>query len=312
LTLNAHCFNLSYTSSNDRDKIVLIQRKAQKVFGGSFQIGRLWGIPIRVHVTLLIVLPLIAFDFGLALRPPSIIWGVVAAIGLFTSIALHEVGHSLVGARKGCPARDILLLPIGGLAQLESMPRDPRDEFQVAIAGPAVSFLLAIIGWAAGIALSSAGMHRPGTVIMLLGAVNLMLALFNLLPSFPMDGGRIFRAWLTPKLGRLTATRVAAKVGRFMAIVFGIIGLLKLNVFLILIALFIYQAAGAEYRMVRIQEASRRSQSGPWVSLGDQWPYDEEIIVSPPPFETRQNSSFFVRPLRAQHDLFDELFEKWR
>jgi Zn-dependent protease len=206
------------------------------VFGGSFQVGRLWGIPIRVHVTLLIVLPLIAFDFGLALRPPSIIWGVVAAIGLFTSIALHEVGHSLVGARKGCPARDILLLPIGGLAQLESMPRDPRDEFQVAIAGPAVSFLLAIIGWAAGIALSSAGMHRPGTVIMLLGAVNLMLALFNLLPSFPMDGGRIFRAWLTPKLGRLTATRVAAKVGRFMAIVFGIIGLLKLNIFLILIA----------------------------------------------------------------------------
>ena len=282
------------------------------MFGGSFQIGRLWGIPIRVHVTLLIVLPLIAMDFGLALQPASVLWGVVAAVGLFGSIALHEVGHSLVAARKGCPARDILLLPIGGLAQLERIPTNPRDEFQVAIAGPAVSLLLAVIGWASGIALTTAGMHRPGTVLMLLGAVNLLLALFNLLPSFRMDGGRIFRAWLTPRLGRLMATRIAAKVGRFMAVIFGLVGLFRLNIFLILIAFFIYQAAGAEYRMVRIQESSRRSQSGPWVSLGDQWPYDEEVIVGPPPFETRQPPSFFVRPLRAQHDLFDELFEKWR
>lgn len=282
------------------------------VLGSSYQIMKVAGIPIRVHVTLLLVLPLLALDFSMALLPRSFLWGLVAAVGFFASIALHELGHSLVAARKGCPARDILLLPIGGLAQLESMPRDPRDEFQVAIAGPAVSFVLAVGLWFSGGFVTSLGLHRPGTILMLLGLVNLGLLLFNLLPSFPMDGGRIFRAWLTPKLGRLLATRIAAKVGRFMALIFGIVGLLKLNVFLILIAIFVYQAAGAEYRMVRIQEASRRTQSGPWVSLGDQWPYEDEVVVSPPPYRSDQASSMLLRPMRAQHDLFDELFQRWR
>lgn len=282
------------------------------MFGRSYQIMRVAGIPIRVHVTLLIVLPLLAFDFSTALLPRSYLWGMIAAIGFFASIALHELGHSLVAARKGCPARDILLLPIGGLAQLERMPRDPRDELQVAIAGPAVSFLLAVTLWFSGGLLTSFGMHRPGSILMLLGLVNLGLLLFNLLPSFPMDGGRIFRAWLTPRLGRLLATRIAAKVGRFMALVFGIIGIWKMNIFLILIAIFVYQAAGAEYRMVRIQESSRRTKSGPWVSLGDQWPYEDEVVVSPPPYRTEQASSLLLRPMRAQHDLFDELFERWR
>lgn len=281
------------------------------MFGTSYQIARIQGIPIRVHVTMLLVLPLIALDFGMLLGPHSFGWGLLAAAGLFLSVALHELGHSMVAVRKNCRVRQILLLPIGGMAQMESIPTDPNDEFQMAIAGPAVSAGLWLIGWALGDALLSAGLARAGTVVRLLGSVNLLLVLFNLLPSFPMDGGRIFRAWLTPKVGRLLATKIAAKIGRLMAIVFGIVGLLKLNFFLVLIAIFIYQAAGAEYRMVRIQEAAGRTQSGPWVSMHDEWP-EEDITVSPPPFRTGRTSSVFVRPLRAQHDLFEDLFKKWR
>ncbi len=280
---------------------------------GSFQIARVFGIPIRVHITLLIVLPLIGLDYAQAMGDRSLFWGLFTAVGLFASVALHELGHSIAAIRKGCRPRDILLLPIGGVARMDRMPTRPADEFQVAIAGPAVSLLLALVGWGAGSLLASLGMLRPALALSLLGAVNFMLALFNLLPSFPMDGGRIFRAWLTPRMGRLTATRIAAKAGRFMAVVFGIVGFLKINIFLILIAIFIYQAAGAEYRMVRMQEASRGGAFDPWMRPQEPWTYaDGEIQVGPPPFRSGGTSRIFVKPLRAQHDLFDDLFEKWR
>ena len=281
----------------------------------SFQIAKVFGIPIRAHITLLIVLPLIGLDYAQAMGDRSFFWGLVTAIGLFASVVLHELGHSVVAIRKGCRPREILLLPIGGVAQMDRMPTRPVDEFQVAIAGPAVSLLLALGSWGAASLLAGFGMVRPALALSLLGAVNFMLVLFNLLPSFPMDGGRIFRAWLTPRVGRLMATGIAAKVGRFMAIVFGVIGLLKLNIFLILIAFFIYQAAGSEYRMVRIQEAARNGNGpfGQWMKPDEPWTYEnEEITVSPPPFRKGRTSRAFVRPLRAQHDLFDDLFEKWR
>lgn len=279
----------------------------------SYQIAKVFGIPIRAHITLLIVLPLIGLDYAQAMGDRSFFWGLITAIGLFASVALHELGHSVVAIRKGCRPREILLLPIGGVAQMDRLPTRPMDEFQVAIAGPAVSLLLAVVGWCAANLLAGLGMVRPALAFSLLGAVNFMLVLFNLLPSFPMDGGRIFRAWLTPRMGRLMATQIAAKVGRFMAIVFGVIGFLKFNIFLILIAFFIHQAAGSEYRMVRIQEASRNGPFGQWMKTDEPWTYEnEEITVSPPPFRKGRTSRAFVRPLRAQHDLFDDLFEKWR
>ena len=95
------------------------------MLGGSYKIARIYGIPIRVHLTLLLVLPIMALDFGRALGPGQFLWGVAAAIGLFASIALHELGHSIVAIQKGCRVRDILLLPFGGVAQLESMPTRP-------------------------------------------------------------------------------------------------------------------------------------------------------------------------------------------
>lgn len=280
---------------------------------GSYQIGRVFGIPIRVHVTLLILLPLMALDFSQSMGGRSVLWGLAAAVGLFASIVLHELGHSLVALSKGCRAREILLLPIGGMAQMDSMPEKPRDEFQVAIAGPAVSLALGFAGLFLRDLLVNMGLPRPALVAHVLGRLNIMLAIFNLLPSFPMDGGRVFRAWLTPRLGRVLATGIAARTGRFMAIAFGVYGLFTMNIFLILIAFFIYQAAGAEYRMVRIQEAARRTAYPSWGRPEEAWPYEEgEIEVSPPPYRRGRASSIVVKPLRAQHDLFDDLFEKWR
>ena len=279
----------------------------------SFQIAKVFGIPIRAHITLLIVLPLIGFDYAQAMGNHSFFWGLITAVGLFASVVLHELGHSVVAIRKGCRPREILLLPIGGVAQMDRMPTRPLDEFQVAIAGPAVSLFLALAGWGLADLFATLGMTRPALALSLLSGVNLMLVLFNLLPSFPMDGGRIFRAWLTPRVGRLMATHIAAKVGRFMAIVFGVIGLFQLNIFLILIAFFIYQAASSEYRMVRIQEASRKGLFGQGMPTREPWTYeDREITVSPPPFRRGETSRIFVKPLRAQHDLFDDLFDKWR
>lgn len=283
---------------------------------GSYQIAVIKGIPIRVHITLLILLPLMAMALAPGYASMAFLFGLLAAVGVFASIALHELGHSLVARAKGCQVREILLLPIGGVAQLDRMPRLPRDEFQVAIAGPLVSLLLSILFSLAFEVFGRLELARLAYVVERLSWINMVLMLFNLLPSFPMDGGRIFRAWLAPKLGRLEATRIAVKVGRFMAIVFGLVGLFTWNLFLIVIAFFIYQAAGAEYRMVRIQEAQHYNMSGAWPVSESPWPINvnnPEIHVSPPPYRRGgPSSTFFARPLRAQHDLFDELFQKWR
>ena len=283
------------------------------MFSFSYQIAKVADIPIRVHITLLIFLPLIVGHLAKAMGVGSIVWGLVAAVGLFASVALHELGHSIVALKKGCRVRDILLLPIGGVAQLDALPTGPRDEFQIAVAGPAVSLLLSVSFWfAARMAYAFNALH-PATVLSTLASINLMLVLFNLLPSFPMDGGRIFRAWITPRLGRLNATRIAAKIGRFMAMIFGILGVFNLNLFLVAIAIFIHQAAGAEYRQVRQQEAGRRSQGHPMFVAEEERVLDEgEVTVSPPPYYRKRSSSFFVRPTRIQHDLFDDLFERWR
>ncbi|OGV42429.1 MAG: hypothetical protein A2X46_11240 [Lentisphaerae bacterium GWF2_57_35] len=281
---------------------------------GSYQIMTVRGIPIRVHITLLILLPLFAITFAQGLGVLSFFWGLLTAAGLFACIALHELGHSMVAIAKGCSVREILLLPIGGVAQLNSIPRDPRDEMLMAIAGPAVSLALAMVGTLLGHLFAALGLPYLSVVFASLGSFNLMLVLFNLLPSFPMDGGRVFRAWLSPRIGRLNATRMAAKVGQMMALGFGIWALFNWNPFLLVIAVFIYQAAGAEYRMVLIQEAHNQNRASPWPFPGGRWSSaDRDIHVSPPPYrQGGQASAFFARPLRKQHDLFDDLFEKWR
>lgn len=279
------------------------------MLGSSFQIAKIRGIPIRVHITLVIVLPIIGADLGAEFTSAAWLWGLLAAVGLFASVALHELGHSFVSIAKGYPVRDILLLPIGGIAQLARMPERPRDEFHVAIAGPLVSLLLFVVFFALMFWASVWSQKSLALLFNLLGSLNLGLFIFNLLPSFPMDGGRIFRAWLTPRKGRLAATRIAARLGKIMAVIFGVLGFYHGNYLLVAVAIFIYLAANAEYRMVWLQEMSR--QPPPiWPWLWNQPPPPpppttsghDDVVVSPPPWQRGRATRVDVKPLDSPDD----------
>jgi len=253
----------------------------------SIQICRVFGIPIRVHFTLLLFLPFFASELAPRDGHSGMFWGLVGAVALFTSVALHELGHSIAAMAKGYRVGDITLWPIGGVAMLTQFPTRAMDEFIIAIAGPLVSLALGIIGMMTGPALAAAGLGGAGFVTTyVVGYINIGLFLFNLIPAFPMDGGRILRAALTAPYGRLEATRKASSIGRFLAVVYGVYSLLNGNLVSALIALFIFNAAGSEYRMVQMQEMRR------WNPVFDifgrpiaQPPPEIEVEVSPPPYK---------------------------
>ncbi len=282
------------------------------MFSSAYQIARVRGIPIRVHFTLIILLPFLAYNFADAFTSSPLLWGLLAAVVLFASVALHEFGHSLVAIAKGFPVRDILLLPIGGIAQLVRIPEKPRDEFAVAIAGPLVS--LALFGglFALGYGETLLGSREFADFCLLLGYINLSLCLFNLLPAFPMDGGRILRALLTRRKGRLEATRIAAKLGKICALLFGLVGLFGLpgvvpsNLMLVIIAVFIYISAASEYRQVLMQEMSHRPPpifQWFWSNMRPRRPapppsepLDNNVTVSPPPWQRRGSTRTDLKP----------------
>jgi Zn-dependent protease len=280
--------------------------------GAAFKIMTLWGIPVRVHFTLLLTLPVLVWAMGG-------IEGVWVALALFGSIVLHELGHALVARRKGCVVREILLLPIGGAAQIENLPTRPMDEFLMAIAGPLVSFGLCLLLTVGGGYLPLAR-HWPmpgaagGTinVVQALGLLNLSLGLFNLIPAFPMDGGRVLRAVLVPRLGRLRATRVAMRVGRVLAVAFIALGLYAWSVvpMLVVIGAFIFWAAGVEYRIVRRQEMQADPGWEGW-PFGARRPDDpDRVIVSPSPYRDGSEEKITVRVERRRSRLFDDLFRR--
>jgi stage IV sporulation protein FB len=176
------------------------------------------------------------------------------------------------------------------------MPTRPKDEFLIAVAGPLTSLGLAGIL----LLLSATGFLRM--LFVSLAGINLMLGLFNLLPSFPMDGGRIFRAFMTPRLGRLKATELAARIGRIMAVAGGIFGLFHGSWILVLIAIFIYNAAGAEYRAVYMQQMSQD-----WFTVD---PQPADIDVSPPPY-ARKAPPFWKKWRNKTNAFFNDLFKNW-
>lgn len=282
----------------------------------SFHIGHVFGIPVRAHFTLVLLLPFMALNVATALGGISFIWGLLAVLGLFLSVAIHELGHSVVALQKGVRVLEILLLPIGGLAQLEHMPKNARDEMHIAVAGPITSLLLAILCRMLSATLAALSLTTAAHILLILSYMNFVLAFFNLLPSFPMDGGRIFRAWLTPRIGRLAATRLATRIGRGMAFLFGLWGMFTLNLILMAIALFIYFAAGAEWRMVVMQERMRRAADPFGYDRSGGIPpsaQDDHVLVSPPPYaRTASETAQQVRSWRTKiNDLFDRLFEEW-
>ena len=252
------------------------------MFGSSYRVATIAGIPIKIHISLLLIVLVLVYRFGL-------IVGVLLELGLVVSIVLHELGHSLVAIRKGCRVRAITLMCVGGAAQMEKIPTRPLDEFLMAIAGPFVSLLLGLSGVYLGGMLTwlpPVG-HVPLNMLQLLGAVNLGLLIFNLLPAFPMDGGRVLRAILSRKLGRLRATFIAARIGKIMAVLFGIYGFFEPNWILVFIAFFIFIAAGNEYRIVVLQEAAKTGRA-PWRGFENVYGADERedrVVVGPPPYE---------------------------
>ena len=226
----------------------------------SWKLARIAGIDVYVHATFFMVIAWIALvHWNESQNLAAVIEGVGFILALFACVVLHEYGHALTAARYGIRTRDITLLPIGGVARLERMPDVPLQELWVALAGPAVNVVIAIVLFAA-LHLSGAWEAVEGIGVTT-GAfaervmvANVFLAVFNLLPAFPMDGGRALRAVLATRMEYTRATQRAAVVGQGMAIVFGFIGL-QSNPMLIFIALFVWIGAGQEASVVQKKTA---------------------------------------------------------
>jgi Zn-dependent protease/predicted transcriptional regulator len=232
--------------------------KEERTSRWAWRLGRVLGIDLYVHATFVLLLAWVAFSHvggGITAMGR----GLALVIAVFAIVVMHEFGHALVARHFGVRTRDILLLPIGGVARLERIPAKPREELLVAAAGPAVNLALALLLWALlallGSSTSFAGIGVVGGPLLTkLMWVNVSLAAFNLLPAFPMDGGRVLRAGLALRLDYVRATEVAARIGQGMAVLLGLLGLLS-NPMLVLIAVFVWTGAKQESTAVSLKRA---------------------------------------------------------
>ena len=234
----------------------------------SWKIGRVAGIDIFLHPTFLLVLFFPQVTEGGAV-------GLALVLATFGCVVLHELGHALTARQFGIETRDITLYPIGGVASLTRMPRSPRAELLIALAGPAVNVAIALILLGMGLT------GLPGSELAWTGffgtllLVNVILAVFNMIPAFPMDGGRILRALLSNWVGRLRATSIAAGIGRFLALGFGVYSLINGPWINMALAAFIFFAAGAELARVVAEEDHEHGDddsSGIWTApKGYRW-----------------------------------------
>ena len=230
----------------------------------SLRLGRVAGINVFMHWTFLLLIGWIFFGhLAQGQNVAMATWAAVFIVAVFSCVVLHELGHALAARRYGIRTRDITLLPIGGVARLERMPEKPEQELVVALAGPAVNVIIAAILFAVLGVLGTLGNLLSfelvgGRFLVNLMAVNVLLVAFNLLPAFPMDGGRVLRALLASRMDYRRATRIAATVGQGMAILFALLGLFVFkNPFLPFIALFVFLGAQSEAEMVDVQQTLR-------------------------------------------------------
>lgn len=228
----------------------------------SVNIGSIAGTAIRIHVTFILLL---AFFFFVGFASGNVLDGVRAVVFvtlLFACVLAHEFGHIFTARAFGVETPYVTLLPIGGVSRLARIPEKPGQELLIAIAGPLVNVVIAAILMALtptrlGAALFAAMQNPHASMIDQLAAANVLLAAFNMIPAFPMDGGRVLRALLAIKLGHLRATEIAAAIGQWTSFAFGFIGLLWGNILLIFVALFVYLAAASEAQMVALRDMSR-------------------------------------------------------
>jgi Zn-dependent protease/CBS domain-containing protein len=237
----------------------------------SFKIGSVGGIDIKIHFTFLFLIVWAAAQGASGLGGVrGALFATVSILLLFVCVTLHELGHSLVARRLGVRVRDITLLPIGGVAQLEAMPEKPPHELLIAIAGPVVNFAIAVglvliivlvggasvllnVGYLAHLLLGSRSFLALSVYLL---SANLILGLFNLVPAFPMDGGRVLRALLAMWTSYPRATRIAARVGQVMALGLALLAFSPFgNLSLVLVALFVFTGASYEDQMVQARAA---------------------------------------------------------
>jgi len=231
----------------------------------SIQIGKIMGIPIKLHITFLLILPVFGYIF--ANNPPGsgfsdvsplllrYVLGLSVAVLLFACVLLHELGHSYVAKKHGTKIQGITLFLFGGVSSLEDIPRNPKVEFKMALAGPSISLL---IGSVLIIFYEFLKIDIPVSdpylrLVWLIGYINIVLFIFNLIPAFPMDGGRVLRAILAGRMSYIKATNIAANVGKMFAIFMGIFGLIiPGGLWFILIAFFIYIGASEEEKSTQV------------------------------------------------------------
>ena len=277
----------------------------------SFKITTAFGIPIKIHISLLLLLGLLAIPAGFAGGWQSIVFHLILGTSIFISIALHELGHSLVAIRKSCHVREMTLFFLGGAAQMEEIPRRPRDEIQMALAGPVVSLILGLLliytgsyahlqaGWEPMPLMPLIRVaYVQCNLIQYIGVINIGLVIFNLLPAFPMDGGRVLRALLTRRHGRLGATFIASRIGKLFGWALGLYAFFHIGFAhgwpFIAIAIFIHRAAQQEYLMVYFQETARRQATPFWPFGGHQTEANDvsdEVTVSPPPYARKPGAN---------------------
>ena len=261
----------------------------------AIEVGRLYGIAIRLHFTFLFLLAFVGVLSVLAQGWLGALRSLLLIILIFFCVFLHELGHCYVSVGYGLRVRSITLLPIGGLAMFEDLPREPHQETRIALAGPAVNFVLAlwlgVLLWV----IEPAALVRPnlaGAVLPGLFWANLYIGLFNLIPAYPLDGGRVLRAWLARRMDYIDATRRAAGIGQFLALVLILFGLVAGHPWWVLIGLFVFWAGTAEERLTVLQLALERI-------------YLEDVMLTN--FQTLAPSdSLFDALDRALHSLQDD------
>jgi Zn-dependent protease/CBS domain-containing protein len=231
--------------------------------GGSFELFTIGGTAIRIHVTFFLLLAFIAIANYFAPEGgfDAAVQGVVFIVLLFVCVVLHEFGHIIAARQFGIATPTVTVLPIGGVASLERMPEKPGQEIVVALAGPLVNVIIAFTLYAlAGASLEITDMARLAdmqpSLLSRVAEANVALVIFNLIPAFPMDGGRVLRALLAIPLGFTRATQIAARIGQALAVVLGILGLFG-SPLLVLIAVFVFLAASAEAGMVQGRDMTR-------------------------------------------------------
>ena len=234
----------------------------------SLQIGKIIGIPIRIHWTFILVILYVAWAFASfseqvfgkaygfgSVESASLRWAysLIFAVLLFVCVALHELGHSYVAHKNGIRIKSITLYFFGGVSSMEELPRDPRLELKMAFAGPAISGILGLACVLLAQPASILDERNPLTIFLwTLGVVNLILMVFNLLPAFPMDGGRLLRAWFATRMPYVAATRNAASIGKAFAILMFVLGLFSFNFILLFVAFFVYVGASEEEKATEI------------------------------------------------------------